>query len=112
MVSAEATSQTIRETLYDLVEDIAHGGGDRLYLYYAGHGLASRVNQYDDDAIVPSATGGVTPRRQRQQRPQLPQAIPVYGAVPFLRLLPRFPEPEAIVPQPVKSPPKKLGPKN
>jgi hypothetical protein len=36
------------------VDGKARNGGERLYFYYAGHGLASRISFSNEDAIVPS----------------------------------------------------------
>ena len=36
------------------VNDAAPNGGERLYFYYAGHGLASRIRFSNEDAIVPA----------------------------------------------------------
>jgi len=54
--SAFASSVTILETLYNVLEDQAGGKGERLFFYYAGHGVASRGNIYNEDAMVPAGS--------------------------------------------------------
>jgi uncharacterized caspase-like protein len=49
--AAPATYTGIANAIHDLIQR-SGGSGDRLYVYYAGHGLAARVDQSDENAIV------------------------------------------------------------
>ena len=48
-----ATLVEVMSSLNDLAEG-ASAGGERLFFYYAGHGLASRISFANEDAIVPA----------------------------------------------------------
>lgn len=50
---AAATKASIIEEI-DLLLKRSGGKGDRLYFFYSGHGLTSRVNLRDEEALVPS----------------------------------------------------------
>lgn len=47
----EATTASIVNSIADLLKR-SKGEGERLYFYYAGHGLTARVNQRDENALV------------------------------------------------------------
>jgi hypothetical protein len=47
----EATRDTIINSIADLLKR-SNGEGERLYFFYAGHGLTARVNQRDENALV------------------------------------------------------------
>jgi Caspase domain len=47
----EATRDAIITSIADLLK-LSKGEGERLYFFYAGHGLTARVNQRDENALV------------------------------------------------------------
>jgi hypothetical protein len=49
--AAEATNAAIVSSIADLLKR-SKGEGERLYFFYAGHGLTARVNQRDENALV------------------------------------------------------------
>jgi hypothetical protein len=49
--AAEATNAAIVSSIADLLKR-SKGQGERLYFFYAGHGLTARVNQRDENALV------------------------------------------------------------
>src|ERR687897_925590 len=49
----DATNANIIEAIADLLRR-SEGKGERLYFFYAGHGLTARVNQRDENALVAS----------------------------------------------------------
>jgi hypothetical protein len=49
--AVEATNAAIVSSIADLLKR-SKGEGERLYFYYAGHGLTARVNQRDENALV------------------------------------------------------------
>jgi Caspase domain len=51
--AAEATNATIVSAIADLLKR-SKGEGERLYFFYAGHGVTARVNQRDENALVSS----------------------------------------------------------
>jgi hypothetical protein len=49
--AVEATNAAIVNSIADLLKR-SKGEGERLYFFYAGHGLTARVNQRDENALV------------------------------------------------------------
>ena len=49
--AVEATNAAIVSSIADLLKR-SKGEGERLYFYFAGHGLTARVNQRDENALV------------------------------------------------------------
>jgi hypothetical protein len=49
--AVEATNAAIVSSIADLLKR-SKGEGERLYFFYAGHGLTARVNQRDENALV------------------------------------------------------------
>jgi hypothetical protein len=47
----QATKANIIGTIYDLVQ-LSEGKGERLYFYYAGHGLTTRVSNRDESGLL------------------------------------------------------------
>jgi caspase domain-containing protein len=49
--AAEATNAGILNAIHDLLQKSKYEG-ERLYFFYAGHGLTARINQRDENALV------------------------------------------------------------
>ncbi len=76
----EATQQAIADALADLAELPAEQGGDRLYVYFAGHG-AALASRKTEPILVP--VDFVNPRRHGQLLIGFSQVMPAVAEAPF-----------------------------
>lgn len=77
---AKATQQAIADALADLAELPADQGGDRLYVYFAGHG-AALASRKTEPILVP--VDFVNPRRHGQLLIGFSQVMPAVAEAPF-----------------------------
>ncbi|MEO6195502.1 MAG: caspase family protein [Thermoanaerobaculia bacterium] len=75
-----ATQQAIADALADLAELPADQGGDRLYVYFAGHG-AALASRKTEPILVP--VDFVNPRRHGQLLIGFSQVMPAVAEAPF-----------------------------